>query len=111
MGTNYYVKSKACKCCGHKLDQLHIGKSSVGWTFSFKGYKHLKSWEAWKAFLKDKQIVNEYDEPVSLDKLIKLVENKRHEKLNHTIYCWKHHPEVKCFLDSEGNSFSEYEFS
>ena len=35
MGCNYYLKAKdPCHCCGRPFEDLHIGKSSVGWYFS-----------------------------------------------------------------------------
>ncbi len=35
MGTNYYLTEKPpCECCGREYEQLHIGKSSAGWTFA-----------------------------------------------------------------------------
>jgi hypothetical protein len=33
MGTNYYLHTGDCKCCGHSGEVLHIGKSSAGWHF------------------------------------------------------------------------------
>lgn len=38
MGTNYYWREKPCKCCG-RFDELHIGKASAGWVFSWHGYR------------------------------------------------------------------------
>jgi len=34
MGTNYYLKTEVCECCGRSDEELHIGKSSGGWCFS-----------------------------------------------------------------------------
>jgi hypothetical protein len=38
MGTNYYLRQTACSGCG-RYDEFHIGKSSAGWSFSFRGYR------------------------------------------------------------------------
>ena len=43
MGTNYYAELDDCKYCGRSSDRIHIGKSSAGWTFGFRGYRD--SWE------------------------------------------------------------------
>ena len=112
MGTNYYVKSHTCECCGHKKPELHIGKASAGWTFIFQATDNINSFQEWKEYLKDKQIVDEYGREVSLDTFKALVEDKAHEKLNHTTYCLVAHPEESStvFLDSEGHSFSRREF-
>lgn len=52
MGTNYYLVTpdKQCEHCGSVNvagDRIHIGKSSVGWHFSFQATEH-KTPEAWK---------------------------------------------------------------
>jgi hypothetical protein len=42
MGTNYYLKTAACECCGlhDERSTMHIGKSSYGWCFSL----HVGDW-------------------------------------------------------------------
>lgn len=62
MGTNYYVAENRCDCCQRYDRTHHIGKSSWGWSFSFRGYREerLVSWQAWREFLQDRQIVDEY---------------------------------------------------
>ena len=62
MGTNYYAKSKELN-----FDDLHIGKSSCGWKFSFRGYRgysltdkitvNLDSFKKWLQFLSNEDIV------------------------------------------------------
>lgn len=39
MGTNYYLTSKSCECCGRRGDRIHIGKSSIGWCFGLHVYR------------------------------------------------------------------------
>lgn len=77
MGTNYYVASDHCKCCDRYDEDYHIGKSSLGWAFSFRGYRpeRLVSWAAWKEFLRDKVIMNEYGERIDYDWFVDHVEN------------------------------------
>ena len=36
MGTNYYHVSSVCPHCGRGDEDLHIGKSSMGWAFCFR---------------------------------------------------------------------------
>lgn len=88
MGTNYYlVRNRPSIDSG-----LHIGKSSAGWRFLF--HKHsiwdvgrpLGTFEQWRDYLKettvDKKthvIMNEYDEVVSYEWLMELIENKQKE--------------------------------
>ena len=116
METNYYMqyKSKTCKCCNRTDKQTHIGKSSCGWTFSFKGYREdynnpkIISFSDWFNTLKDEDayIINEYNEIVEKDDFFKLIYEKEKEKNNHA----KQHKDGN-WLDEQGNSFSGGEFS
>lgn len=87
MGTNYYLQHKDPKT--GRVQDLHICKTSGGWTPSLVGYNkdnnsyHLfdiRSWFDWKLFLRDQlqnkegMIFDEYDEPWSYDKFIKHIE-------------------------------------
>lgn len=77
MGTNYYVIKDKCECCKRSEREYHIGKASFGWAFSFQGYpwNHLTSWKAWKEFLKDQSIENEYGDPVPYADFVAMVES------------------------------------
>lgn len=83
MGTNYYLKSKPCESCGHSNNEKHIGKSSCGWQFHFRGYRDepLISFNDWLAQMKDpnKIIVDEYGKTISIDEFISKVESKKCE--------------------------------
>lgn len=76
MGTNYYVAKNLCECCNRYDEEYHIGKSSYGWAFSFQGYRaeRLVSWRAWKEFLKDKIIKDEYGDQVDYNWFVNLIE-------------------------------------
>lgn len=124
MGTNYYHRTNICDHCD-RYDVHHIGKSSGGWTFGFHGEREpdpeinplggvVASLKDWKSRLKSGKIFDECDEEISLEELFELIESKRDAKLNHTTYCQKKHPshaELSCWLDDEGNSFTDSEFS
>lgn len=79
MGTNYYVAKNLCECCNRYDEEYHIGKSSYGWTFSFQGYRaeRLVSWRAWKEFLKDKIIIDEYGERTNYDWFVDYIEGNK----------------------------------
>ena len=79
MGTNYYVAKNLCECCNRYDEEYHIGKASYGWTFSFLGYRaeRLVSWRAWKEFLKDKVIVDEYGERTNYDWFVDYIEGNK----------------------------------
>lgn len=123
MGTNYYAVRNGCEHCHRGDDQLHIGKSSAGWSFSFQAYcqvetwdeKPIDSWERWQEVLQSDDVVirDEYEEIVTFDELAALVAGKIDEKLNHTTYMRVHHPQSAegCTLDGDGYSFSTGDFS
>lgn len=127
MGTNYYVKINCCDKC-NRYDQLHIGKSSAGWKFSFRGYRDhsppLTSEQSWRDFLKDKKIENEYGETVPYDEFWSNAISEERKKLRDHIDYLKNSP-VQCdreyvkrhlnaqnaWHDENGNSFLAEEFS
>jgi hypothetical protein len=83
MGTNYYVRENHCKCCNRYDATYHIGKSSWGWAFGFRGYRAevapqpLTSWAEWKTFLVDKVIVDEYGETIDYREFCMMIENEK----------------------------------
>jgi hypothetical protein len=104
----------------------HIGKSSYGWAFSFRGYrdKELTSWQAWKEFLKDKRIKDEYGEDVTYAWFVEYIEGYKspnyirddgHKNLAHNEqgridrFPW-FNPEYD-WDDPQGYSFGTREFS
>lgn len=76
MGTNYYVAKNHCDCCNRYDEEYHIGKSSGGWAFSFQGYpaERLTSWKAWKEFLKNQTIMDEYGERINYESFVVMIE-------------------------------------
>lgn len=38
MGTNFYWTEESCAACGRGDEEVHIGKSSVGWVFALHVY-------------------------------------------------------------------------
>lgn len=116
MGTNYYMRKNICPNCG-RYDELHIGKSSIGWQFTFQGYERdelkeigidipIKSFADWRKILKKEKIFDEYGREILYKDFIKLVESKRNEKFNHTIS----YGTEQCWLDSQGYSFQRGNF-
>ena len=109
MGTNYYAKTFQCEHCGHKPEDIHLGKSSSGWVFSFQynGGRFYKDVEGMKEWLVGKQIVDEYGHTIDNDVFWELVESKqKQENLNHAKeYADKYERVIG------GYSFSDREFS
>jgi hypothetical protein len=111
MGTNYYVIKNECKCCGRK-DYEHIGKSSMGWSFSFQGTDEIRNYDQWLANVKTAdRIEDEYERPVTLEELLDLIEGKR-EGRNHAEYCMAQYNNMDNWkVDDYNNSFSFGDFS
>ena len=82
MGTNYYaVKIKPTVAMDK---EIHIGKSSAGWKFLFHSCEYFRSFPEVENFLRknideDKKYVllDEYDEPITVNEFLKLVEGKQ----------------------------------
>jgi len=118
MGTNFYAHTDVCKCCNRPREKMHIGKSSMGWTFSFHAikdlydYEDIVSYKDWLKILSKKnvKIYDEYGEECLLKDFLAMVEDRRDATNNHAIMC-KDDEYDNSFLDEEGNSFSEGEFS
>lgn len=88
MGMNYYAVKKKPSI----NEPIHIGKSSAGWRFLFHEIDgiaddwdlQINTYPQWKEWLekhigKDYVILNEEDEMVKLNDLLKLIENKQKE--------------------------------
>jgi len=86
MGTNYYLEGNEtttqCECCGQDVagtEQLHIGKSSMGWCFSLHVTDECPDLAAWEHFLvnADVSVVDEYGEHVNPTQMINIMKSKR----------------------------------
>lgn len=120
MGTNYYLAKPAHKCseCGeeHGGEREHIGKSSAGWAFSWRGYRDrgIASVADWRRHIAARvaegwRIQNEYGDTETPESFWAW-----QEKRAKAPDLWKHsekHPSPDDWLDAEGHSFGDYEFS
>jgi|GEM_PF-1427931 len=135
MGTNYYHRSKPCEKCGTHKTEKHIGKSSCGWQFHFRGYRDdgIVNFQDWLKEFGDsnKEIYDEYGEKIEIKDFIDRVILKRSELLNHYNVCCNHpmneherkylcerpnmYPsddlERRTWKDDEGYCFTDWEFS
>lgn len=116
MGTNYYVKENNCEACG-RHDEIHLGKSSFGWQFSFQYnggqyYKNVQEMRKWTA---NKIIKDEYGAVISYSDFWKMVFDKQNSKnKNHAKYVMEQYPESsykELVLVIDDFSFTDCEFS
>jgi len=73
MGTNFYVQTEPfCPYCGRGGEELHIGKSSIGWCFSLHVIPEmgLNSLGDWQAYWVDKAIKDEYGNDISHEEML-----------------------------------------
>ncbi len=122
MGTNYYWHKKVpvegattCPTCGHcpsiPMDPVHIGKSSVGWTFSFHATDDIRSWKAWREELQTPGIIkDEYGDLCTFEEFVEMIDAKaaRPNALKHAQDTGFSRGD---YLDEEGHSFSPGYFS
>jgi len=108
MGMNYYLRKKE--------ERVHLGKSSAGWTFTFRGDKNngvvdFATWlnRANELFNDGYTLSDEGDGPYHFSDLLDKIEKKRTEPNNQAKqygvddrYDW---------VDKDGNSFTDREFS
>lgn len=127
MGTNYYVRSNACHCCG-RYDEHHIGKSLTmfeargRWEVDGEWTVEVGSWADWRNFLRTNvvEIRDEYGEQHEVEDFIADVENVPVERRSPQ-YEWMvaNQPSSVSprpapgmdWLDADGFSFSAREFS
>ena len=95
MGTNYYCldenpdfeKSVITQLTEPQFLKTHIGKSSYGWCFSLHVIpeNNLNNLNDWMKYLESKLIINEYDDVVSFDDLIKIIVDRSKDSRRHEI--------------------------
>lgn len=81
MGTNYYAVKKKPRIV-KIYDEIHLGKSSVGWKFVFQEQEQYHNFEEFKDFILNNNewiIKNEYGEEVSPNELLELIKTKQKE--------------------------------
>jgi len=126
MGTNYYARVRHCDKC-NRGDDLHIGKSSMGWKFSFRGHRDhsppLTTEQAWRDFLRDVPIFDEYGDRVEYEEFWTRAINPERSKLRDHIdylkagpyhdreYVERRTATGDLWHDEKGNSFLGTEFS
>lgn len=106
MGTNYYLRHEPCEHCGRSDEEIHLGKSSLGWTFSFRAYPDADppviDFASWRKQLETGTIWDEYGQQATPEDLAVLIEQKRSGRDD--LY-------RDDFRDEDGNRFIPGEFS
>lgn len=120
MGVNYYLHLK-------DNHSLHIGKSSSGWRFCFRGYRDqeqlIESYQAWRVLILDAlakgcRLCDEHGNALSAQQFFYLVGTKTTDPMDYVTYCLaspyacvRRHGQQECWRDREGHPFCETEYS
>lgn len=112
MGMNYYLRKNDEDGVGRKV---HLGKSSAGWTFTFRGDTDngVVDFDSWvnrvNTLMKEGWVLTDEGEGGVWDwtELLLKIQNKRLEPNNHA----KQYPSERDWCDEDDNSFSDREFS
>jgi hypothetical protein len=106
MGTNFYLRTDPCPHCGRSDEEIHLGKLSIGWAFTFRARPDadppVTDFETWCKQLDGGTIYDEYSCEISREHLLKLIEERRglHNQLSRND-----------FYDQNGYHFAPEEFS
>lgn len=113
MGTNFYMMYREHFSNGdHKDNHYHLGKSSGGWEFTFRGDRKnkivdLRSWYAFAKQLSDGgyTLTNDNGSGIkTLVELLKLIKENKGKMKSTVRDDWE-------WLDESGNYFMDREFS
>ena len=102
MGTNYYAIKKKPRIV-KIYDEIHLGKSSIGWKFVFQEQEQYHNFEEFKDFILNNNewiIKDEYGEEVSPKELLKLIEEKQKEN-NPDDFTWDKNVDGYRFTDKD----------
>jgi len=134
MSTNYYLRTQPCEKCGHSEYKKHIGKSSSGWEFCFRGYldESIVSYQGWvkEISCENKEIIDECGNIIKFDAFTQIISRKGDHLLNifnvtkgvpitqkEKEYCSTRHnqygmsSDTKAWKDNQGFAFIDNEFS
>ena len=102
MGTNYYAIKKKPRIV-KIYDEIHLGKSSVGWKFVFQEQEQYHNFEEFKDFILNNNewiIKDEYGKEISPNDLLKLIEEKQKEN-NPDDFTWDKNVDGYRFTDKD----------
>lgn len=85
MGTNYYLKTDFCPCCGKPRKTIHLGRISQGWKFLFHKQPRIFNYKSFCKIIDTGIIEDEYERQLSKDDLIDIIgsfqNGKDHEQV------------------------------
>lgn len=126
MSTNFYLPQTCPNPCEHcSVENLHIGKRSVGWQFNFRAYttdqhgfqREIRSRRDWEGRIDEVgTVTDEYGHEYTPEQFWAEVDESRKPRRDGTPYL-SHYEEFgrdrdsDCYLDEQGWDFTAHEFS
>ena len=116
MGTNYNVHTPRCpNACEHcaATQTLHLGKSSIGWRFTFQAepeWPREHAYNLWLERAKSGEIRDEHGQAITLDELLTLIQAKQNDQ-SHTTYISPTWGRSTANFDCNGYDFCDSYFS
>lgn len=110
MGTNYYAVKNVPTTFECEW-RIHIGKSSAGWLFLFQDCEYFHTYPQVVRWLDDNVrsgnyvLMNEYDEVVSVDDFIELVQKNQND-----LHCRNNPNNFEYCRNIDGYRFDDREF-
>ena len=126
MGTNYYLHTDVCAHCNRERERIHVGKSSSGWPFLFRGYSKwppdgvphpITSALGWRQYIeqaiaKGAVLLDEYGQRQEAAEFWEFVEGKQGDTRGpNATPNYQHGVRASEWTDSEGYRFCDNEFS
>jgi hypothetical protein len=127
MGTNYYLRTDVCAHCSRERERIHVGKSSAGWPFLFRGYRKwppdgvphpITSAKEWRDFIAraikfdNAKLFDEYGKEQDVEKLWEFAKSKLSETRGpEASPGYRHGDRDSEWIDAEGYRFCDNEFS
>lgn len=114
MGTNYYVRTPCPNPCEHCAGyvETHLGKSSMGWTFSFRGdpewtyEENPNALQKWVERASSGVIADEYGVEHTFEEMMAFILRKTNASQSHAAL----YPRDDGSYMVDGHSFTTYDF-
>jgi hypothetical protein len=125
MGTNYYLHTDVCPHCKRERERIHVGKSSAGWPFLFRGYRKwppdgmpypITSAYEWREFIADAtkhgaKLIDEYGREANLVDFWADVAERQAMPLSDYVRSHLANKRDCEWTDTDGHRFCDSEFS
>ena len=81
MGTNFYLHTNFCPCCGQPREKVHLGKSSCGNKFLIhKIPNRIFNYKSFCSYIKEGVIYDEYGTEWKIEEFLGNVDNYQDDK-------------------------------